>query len=111
MRACSCRRSSVIRYSSMGLTTNPVSVVSVGRTASSQVKIFPGQDLAPFFTQNLPDGTLMAFSTWFGQNWNLSKVDLQDNVTRIYQFPAGEIPAFSAFYGRDGNYLWRFGPA
>lgn len=89
-------------YTSIEYLNDPASVVSLGSTPGTR-KIFPPQSLGPSFAQNLPDGSLFAVSSWFGP-WYLDKIDLNDNVTTIYQFPSGEAPSSSAFYGSDGNY-------
>jgi hypothetical protein len=91
-------------YSTVEHLSDPASVVSVGRAPGDRVKIFPAQNLDPAFTQNLPDGRLLALAACMGPTWYLDAIGMNDSVTTIYQFPSGERPSFSAFYGSDGNY-------
>jgi len=79
-------------------------VFSVNSTPGNQT--YGVLSFAPTFTQNLPDGTLLALAYQFSDasQW-LAKTTLDGNLmTPIYQFPSGEQAAFDAVYASDGNY-------
>jgi uncharacterized repeat protein (TIGR03803 family) len=73
---------------------------SVGSTPGKD--LYPNQAIAPGFTQNLPDGTLLAVAA--AQSFYLAKGDTAGTVTPIYAFPTGTYLPHTAIYASDGNY-------
>jgi uncharacterized repeat protein (TIGR03803 family) len=73
---------------------------SVGSTPGKD--LYPNQATAPGFTQNLPDGTLLAVAA--AQTFYLAKGDTAGTVTPIYAFPSGTYLPHTAIYASDGNY-------
>jgi len=93
------------RYYGSTYNAGANNVFSVSAKANSLIS-YPQQAISPVFTQNLPDGTLLAvggdLST--GGTAYIVKSDLQGNIAPIYQFPAGEQLPNNAILGADGNY-------
>jgi uncharacterized repeat protein (TIGR03803 family) len=89
-------------YSSVEPGGNPGNVFSVSPEAGSK-QVYSSQTLVPSLQQNLPDGTFLSLAGTTGGTWYLQTVDLEGNVTPIYQFPSDE-RALTALYASDGNY-------
>src|SRR5215469_8059789 len=64
---------------------------------------YPTQTIAPEFTQNLPDGTLLGLAG-SGSVYSLIRASLEGVMTPIYQFSSAEILPHTALYASDGNY-------
>jgi hypothetical protein len=110
---------------SSGTGTVVSSVFSVGSKPGTE-KVYQPQSITPRFTLNMPDGTLVGEggSTTSGATYLISS-DAQGNVTPIYQFANGDLPANTMAYATDGNfygaasaypggnysYIWRVTPA
>src|SRR5579871_4372392 len=79
--------------------------ISVDASAGSLI-VYANDSTTTSFTQNLPDGTLLATGGQQSTSLDvLAKADLEGNVTTLYQFPLGEyLPSGSAIYGTDGNF-------
>jgi uncharacterized repeat protein (TIGR03803 family) len=90
-------------YSVIEQGAHPAHVFSVAAEPDSRL-IYPGQNLHPVLTQNLPDGELLALAVApSGFVWSLAKANLDGAVASVFQFPAAERP-WAAVYGSDGNY-------
>lgn len=90
-------------YSSIEQGASPGHIFSVTSTPDSR-QTYPGQNLHPILTQNLPDSNLLCMAVAPARLlWSLAKVDLNGVVTSIYQFPSGERLS-AAIYASDGNY-------
>jgi uncharacterized repeat protein (TIGR03803 family) len=81
--------------------SSSASLFSVASAAGSE-KVYPAQPIAPIFTQNLPDGTLLGIAG--GPPFDLVTSDLSGEFTTLYQFPSGEAPPYTVLYASDGNY-------
>jgi len=90
-------------YSSFGPNNSSAYVFSVSSTPGEQT--YSDQTVVPVLTQNLPDTDFLGVAIAFADNpWYLVDVDLQGNVTIIYQFPSDEVLPNTAVYASDGNY-------
>lgn len=66
---------------------------------------YPPQSLFPCpIAGNLPGGNMFGLaSTFSGPTWSFATIDVAANMTPLYQFPSGSLPAVPV-YATDGNY-------